>query len=137
MLSSSNIKGSWKKKEKKTLSDKSSITGRNLQKTIKVLSSCPSWYFFLYSKNQISTWFLDLNIMIQIAFVRFVHAWGWTSVCRKYWFEGYRPNFSGGTNNVLQTAAKRLVISPMSGNSATLKIGFADQRKQNFVGSLF
>ena len=32
-------------------------------------------YFFLCSKNQLSTWFLDLNITIQIAFVRFIHAY--------------------------------------------------------------
>ena len=35
--------------------------------------------------------------MIQIAFVRLVHAWGRASVCRKYWFKGYRPKSQGGT----------------------------------------
>ena len=45
---------------------------------------------------------------MQIAFVRFVHAWGWPSACRKYFFEGYLlklqgwTNFLTGTNNVLQ-----------------------------------
>ena len=40
-------------------------------------------------------------------------------MCRKYWFEGYRPkpqggtNFSGGTNNVLQNS----VFSPNAGKS--------------------
>ena len=45
---------------------------------------------------------------MQIAFVRFVHAWGWPSACRKYFFEGYLlklqgwTNFLRETNNVLQ-----------------------------------
>ena len=33
--------------------------------------------------------------MIQIAFVRVVHVWGRASVCRKYWFEEYRPKPQG------------------------------------------
>ena len=33
----------------------------------------------------------NLNIMIQIAFVRFVRARDWISVFQKYWFEGYPP----------------------------------------------
>ena len=61
-------------------------------------------YFLLYSK--LSTWFLDLNIMIQIAFVRFVHSWGWTFVCRKYWFEGYRPKPQGGGGLIMYYRAR-------------------------------
>ena len=48
--------------------------------------------------------------LIQIAFVRFVHVGGWTSVCRKYWFEGYHPKPQGGTNNVLQNFIWALVV---------------------------
>ena len=40
----------------------------------------------------------NLNIMIQIAFVRFVRAWDWISVFQKYWFEGYPPKPQSGTN---------------------------------------
>ena len=40
----------------------------------------------------------NLNIIIQIAFVRFACAWGWVSVCQKYWFEGYCPKPQSGTS---------------------------------------
>ena len=49
-----------------------------------------------------------VNIMIRMAFMRFIHAWGWISVCWQFWFEGYHPklqgetNFLRGTDNVLQ-----------------------------------
>ena len=55
-------------------------------------------------------------------------------MCRKYWFEGYRPkpqggtNFSGGTNNVLQT-------SRMGNKDKTLK--HRKKKRRIFHGSRF
>ena len=46
---------------------------------------------------------------------------------------GFEPE----TTDCYLLHCKRLVIDPMSGNNATLKIDFTDPRKRNFVRNLF